>query len=135
MKPGAQQRIIAAIHPARMAPYPAASTGNESKALPRYNWHTELTAAVQQMLGITEGVLRKAADVQLHAWRTHQGEGPRWLLTPPASSLRGLISDNRRDAVRRVGKAASDCIPTHRRHVDEVCHDDILARIRLDNIT
>jgi hypothetical protein len=129
MKPGSRQRIIAALHPARMAPYLAASDGNESKALSLYNWHTELTAAVQQVLGITEVVLRNAVDAQLQVWNTHRGEGPSWLLAPPASPLRGLISDKRRDAVRRAGKAANERIPTHRRHGDEVCHDDVLAQI------
>lgn len=84
-----------------MAPYLTAAGGNKKEALALYSWSVELTAAIQETLGITEVILRNAIDNQLQTWNektlsSDQGNKNggnctiSWLLDTPAAPLRSL---------------------------------------------
>lgn len=116
VKAQARRKIIKALHPARMGPYLAAAQNNESRALALYHCHSELAAAVQQILGITEIVLRNAMDARLQYWNRENGGPPdSWLLSPLASPLRGLIQRKRVAAVNAAKNNAMRRHPSRRR--------------------
>ena len=107
-----------------MEPYLHATQGDEKLALTLYIWHTELTAAIQQMLGITEVVLRNAMDAHLQIWNQAQG-GSSWLLEEPATPLRSLSAGKRKDALHRATRQAALRDTEHRRYGAAVQHDDV----------
>lgn len=129
MKATARHKVIAALHYSRMQPYLDEAGGNEKLALSLYRWHLELTAATQQMLGVTEVILRNAMDAQLLTWNSQQGGGPSWLLTDPKAPLRSLSAGKRKEALSRAQKAADARDAAHRRYGQNVEHDDVLAQI------
>lgn len=128
MRPTTRRRVLDALHTARMEPYLHAADNDEKQALSLYVWHTELTAAIQQMLGITEVVLRNAMDAQLQTWNRSQGGGS-WLLEEPSAPLRSLSAGKRKDALQRASREASLRQTGHRRHGQAVQHDDVLAQV------
>lgn len=122
--------VIRALSHARMRPYLQRTNGNQKQALKLYQWHSELTASVQTVLGNTEVILRNAIDAQLQEWNHHNQPGAEsWLLTPPAAPLRGLTEAKRKDAIRRAQKQASERPTDHWRHNQPVSHNDVLAHI------
>ncbi|WP_258184308.1 hypothetical protein [Microbacterium foliorum] len=128
--PQPRTRILDALHRSRMEPYLVAAHHNEKRALSLYRWHTELTAAVQAVLGIAEVVLRNTIDRELQGWNNNQTNGTRsWLLAEPASPLRSLSAGKRKEALERAQKAADRRPAGHRRHGLPVTHDDVLAHI------
>ncbi|KQB85967.1 Abi-like protein [Corynebacterium lowii] len=129
MKQGARRKVIAALHRSRMGPYLEESGGNEKNALALYGWHAELSAAVQQVLGITEVILRNAMDKQLQEWNRREGGGRSWLLEEPVAPLRGLVGRKRREAYRRACKEAELREENHPRYGDSVSHDDVLSQV------
>lgn len=132
MKQESRQRIIAALHRSRLQPYLDASDGNEKKALQLYEWHSDLTAATQSILGTTEVILRNAMDRQLQAWNANQPRAEStvsWLLAPPAPPLRSLCSGKRTTALDRAHKESERRGNTHRRFGKPVGHDDVLAQV------
>lgn len=128
MKSSNRRKIISALGTARIDPYLVASGGNEKKALALYRWSVELTASIQEMLGLTEVFLRNAIDAQLQIWNNAEhGCQTSWLLHDPASPLRSLTESKRVEAVRRARKSAR-CRPAgHFRYGQQVTHDDVLA--------
>lgn len=103
MDPSRRRQVIDALHPSRMKPYLDAVQGNEKKALTLYEWHCDLTTAVQTVLGITEVVLRNAMDRELQEWNKIQtGTDDSWLLSEPASPLRSLTARKRKEALERA---------------------------------
>ncbi len=127
-----RSKVVAALSPARMRPYLDRCNGNEKAALALYAWHSELTAAVQTVLGNTEVILRNAMDEQLQKWnaqQAHQSETTSWLLAKPAFPLRGLVAGKRLDALRRARNQAKARPSTHRRYGVPVNHDDVLAQL------
>ncbi len=68
VNPAQRKKIIAALHQSRMRPYLDAALQNEKNAIALYLWHTELTAAMQAALGVTEVILRNAVDRELQSW-------------------------------------------------------------------
>lgn len=129
MQPSSRRKVIAALHSSRMQPYLDAAGGNEKLSLSLYRWHLELTAATQQMLGVTEVILRNAMDAQLLRWNSQQGGGPSWLLSDPEAPLRSLSAGKRKEALRRAQKEADERDPEHRRHGQNIQHDDVLAQV------
>lgn len=118
------------LHPARMQPYLEATQHNEMHALALYQWHTELAAAVQQILGITEIVLRNAMDARLQWWnRANGGMSDSWLLSPPVPPLRSLIERKRVSALRAASHNALRRGPGHQRYGQKVQHNDVLAQV------
>lgn len=111
-----------------MEPYLHATQGDERLALTLYIWHTELTAAIQQMLGITEVVLRNAMDAHIQEWNQAQG-GSSWLLDEPSAPLRSLSAGKRKDALHRATRQAALRDTGHRRFGAAVQHDDVLAQV------
>ena len=128
MKPTARRRVLNALHPSRMEPYLHATDGDEKLALTLYIWHTDLTAAIQQMLGITEVVLRNEMDAQVQKWNRSQG-GSSWLLEEPAAPLHSLSAGKRKDALHRATRQAVLRDTEHRRYGAAVRHDDVLAQM------
>lgn len=123
-------KIIAALHWSRMKPYLDAASQNKKKALALYQWHGELTAAVQEVLGITEVLLRNAIDRALQDWNNARlGTTSSWLLYEPATPLRSLSRGKRRSAYGRAVKESSERDPAHPRHGATVTHDDVLAQL------
>lgn len=113
-----------------MEPYLEATQYNEMRALVLYQWHTEVAAAVQQVLGITEIVLRNAIDIQLQHWnRANGGAQDSWLLSPPVAPLRGLIQRKRISAVNAAKNNAIRRYPSHRRYGQRIDHNDVLAQV------
>ena len=138
MKGSDRNRVIEALGDARMSPYLTAAGGNRKEALALYRWSVELTAAIQETLGITEVLLRNAIDRQLQEWnrnslireREEEREGSSatsWLLDDPAAPLRSLTRGKRIEAVRRAEKSAGRRPHNHPRHGQPVTHDDALA--------
>lgn len=127
----ARKRIIRFLHPSRMRLYLEVSGGNHKKALALYRWHSQLTAAVQEILGITEVVLRNALDEQIQRWNDSElgAEGGSWLLTEPAAPLRSLSASKRRLAMDWAQKAARNRSSGHPRFGIPVDHDDVLAQV------
>lgn len=112
-----------------MRPFLDAVAGNEKQALRLYAWHSDLTSAVQAVLGITEVVLRNAMDARLTIWNQRRlGQAQSWLLMEPATPLRGLTSDKRRDALRRATQERLALPRSHPRHGSPLTHDDVLAQ-------
>lgn len=125
-----RETVIRALSHARMRPYLQRCDGSVKDALKLYQWHSELTASVQTVLGTTEVILRNAIDAQLQEWnRANQAGSQSWLLTTPAAPLRRLTEVKRREAVRRAQKQASERPTEHWRHSQPVSHDDVLAHV------
>lgn len=104
--------------------------GNRKAALNLYRWHSELTAAVQTVLGNTEVILRNAIDQQLQAWNQAQIPGTdSWLLQEPATPLRSLSAAKRKDALRRAKAQVARRSIDHHRYGQEVTHNDVLSQI------
>lgn len=123
-------QVIDALSAARMVPYLQRCANNQKRALQLYQWHGELTASVQTVLGNTEVILRNAIDAQLQKWNTTNVPGATsWLLDDPAAPLRSLSASKRKDALRRAKKQASTRLSDHRRYNQPVSHDDVLAHI------
>lgn len=113
-----------------MRPYLDASGQNEKVAVALYRWHTHLTAAVQSDLGITEVVLRNAMDRELQTWNDHRTAGTdSWLLSEPATPLRGLTASKRAEANRLAANAFKRRLASHPRYGLPVSHDDVLAHV------
>lgn len=130
MTPNPRRQVIDALHVSRMKPYLDAAHQNEKGALTLYRWHTDLTAAVQTVLGLTEVVLRNAMDRELQAWNNGQIPGTSsWLLAEPAAPLRSLSAGKRREAQERALKSQLARSRQHARHGAPVSHDDVLAHI------
>lgn len=128
MKSSNRKKIIGALGDPRIKPYLEASGGNEKDALALYRWSVELTASIQETLGVTEVLLRNSIDVQLRKWNNEQlGRSASWLLESPASPLRSMTNGKRNEALRRAEKSATCRSASHFRHGEEVTHDDVLA--------
>lgn len=113
-----------------MRPYFQEANQVEKRALALYQWHGELTSAVQEVLGVTEVILRNAMDRVLQEWNTTQLESnTSWLLHPPASPLRSLSSGKRNQAYDRAVKESVQREQAHPRHGKAVTHDDVLAQL------
>ena len=113
-----------------MRPYLDAANQNERDALSLYRWHSELTAAVQTILGTTEVVLRNAMDRELQLWNNHQSHTTQsWLLHEPEAPLRALSAGKRKDALSRAEKDAATRLDNHPRFGHTVNHDDVLAQV------
>ncbi len=125
-----RSKVVAALSPARMRPYLDRCNGNEKAALALYAWHSELTAAVQTVLGNTEVILRNAMDEQLQKWNQQRNpSSTSWLLEEPASPLRDLIHKKRISAVSRAGNQAMARPSTHWRYGVPVDHNDVLSQV------
>ena len=112
-----------------MRPFLDAAGGNEKRAIRLYTWHSDLTSAVQAVLGITEVVLRNAMDAQLMRWNCERlGRNQSWLLLEPATPLRGLSRDKRLEAFRRARQERNARPRSHPRHGTPLNHDDVLAQ-------
>lgn len=130
MKYETRQKILSALHTARMQPYLNAANQNQRDALSLYRWHSDLTAAVQAVLGTTEVILRNAMDKQLQAWNnTESGGVASWLLNNPEAPLRSLSAGKRNDAKKRAETEATARESGHPRHGQPVTHDDVLAQV------
>ena len=130
MKSRTRAKIFDALHRSRMQPYLVQTGGNEKDALRLYRWNLELTAAVQEVLGVTEVVLRNAMDRELQAWNVKRaGRSGSWLLQEPATPLRGLTAGKRQSALNRAQKEAGRRAVDHPRHGVPVSHDDVLAQV------
>lgn len=113
-----------------MRPYLDAANQNERDALALYRWHSELTAAVQAILGTTEVVLRNAIDRELQQWNNLQSDTTQsWLLHEPEAPLRALSAGKRKDALSRARKDAAARLHGHPRFGHVVNHDDVLAQV------
>ncbi|QUY61899.1 hypothetical protein [Gulosibacter molinativorax] len=113
-----------------MRPYLDATGNNEKRALALYQWHLELTSAVQSVLGVTEVVLRNAMDKELQSWNTKETGGRRsWLLEEPAAPLRSLSANKRKRALEAATREAERRNSNHRRYGETVSHDDVLAQL------
>ena len=111
-----------------MDPYLTATAGNKKDALALYRWSVQLTAAIQETLGITEVFLRNAIDEHLQKWNENQLQHPAsWLLQEPAAPLRSLTQGKRIDAQTRAQKSANRRPVNHPRHGLPPTHDDVLA--------
>lgn len=113
-----------------MRPYLDATHQNEKNALALYRWHSDLTAAVHSVLGLTEVILRNAMDRQLQVWNdAESGSSQSWLLNEPEAPLRSLSAGKRKEARQRAAKEFSARDVTHDRHGQPVAHDDVLAQV------
>lgn len=113
-----------------MQPFLDAAHQNKKNALKLYRWHSELTAACQSVLGITEVVLRNSMDRALQDWNNKESGGSQsWLLFNPEAPLRSLSAGKRKEAKERAQKASDGRSSSHRRYGQAVSHDDVLAQV------
>lgn len=120
--------VIKYLGRSRFEPYLEEMDGDKKKALSLYTWGAQLSSSVQQILGITEVILRNSIDAQLQVWNNGElGRETSWLLYPPARPLLSLISKKRIEAIRRARKQAGRRLPTHPRYRESITHDDVLA--------
>jgi len=125
-----RHHIVECLHRTRLEPYLDAANQNERNALALYQWNVQLTAAFQELLSVTEVILRNAMDRELQEWNNNENGVPTsWLLHPPARPLRSLSQGKRLDAIRLANNTASKREATHRRHGHPVTHDDVLAQV------
>ena len=83
--------IIDSFHRSRLEPYLKASAGDEKLALSLYGWNLQLTSAFQELLSVTEVVLRNAMDPELQKWNsTELNVDQSWLLEDPAPRFAAL---------------------------------------------
>ncbi|BAU95435.1 hypothetical protein N24_1173 [Corynebacterium suranareeae] len=102
--------------------------GNKKRALTLYRWSVELTASIQETLGITEVILRNSIDNQLQRWNDNEKGSPTsWLLHEPARPLLSLTQGKRLEAQKRARKSADLCSENHSRSGQPITHDDVLA--------
>lgn len=123
-------QIVDCLHRSRLDPYLEETGQNEKRALALYRWNVQLAAAFQELLSVTEIVLRNAMDRELQTWNTQQlATSQSWLLSDPAAPLRSLSAGKRTQALGLAAKVASKRDSKHRRHGHPVTHDDVLAQI------
>jgi len=129
VKSSNRKKIIENLGKPRIEPYLEAANGNEKHALALYRWGVEMTASVQETLGITEVFLRNSIDTQLQKWNSEQlgQRSTSWLLEAPARPLRSLTQGKRLEAKRRAQKSADRRPASHFRHGQAITHDDVLA--------
>ena len=129
MKSSNRKKIIENLGKPRIEPYLKAAEGNEKHALALYRWGVEMTASIQETLGITEVFLRNSIDAQLQKWNQEKlgQRNTSWLLEAPASPLRSLTQGKRLEAIRRAKKSADRRPASHFRHGQAITHDDVLA--------
>lgn len=115
-----------------MEPYLRATNGHKKQALNLYRWSVRLAASVQEVLGITEVLLRNAIDRELQEWNNTNLPGAQsWLLERPAAPLRGLIKNNVHNATERADVSRAQRKEGHPRRSEPLSHDDVLAHIML----
>ncbi|MGW5218767.1 hypothetical protein ACWEQA_12955 [Nocardia sp. NPDC004085] len=120
----------------RMAPYLAAASGDRELALALYQWNLQIGAALQEVPGIVEVVVRNAIGERLRAWnptrgrdyRTGRSYPPEWTMLP-AAPLAGLVSVALAQARGYAQAARGSREPSHPRRNADVCHDDILSQL------
>lgn len=134
MKSSNYEKIIEHLGTSRIEPYLKAAGGDEKKALDLYHWGTQMTAAIQETLGITEVCLRNAIDAELQKWNSNKLKQPgaSWLLADPAEPLCSITKDKRNEAKRRAQKSADRRLVNHFRYDQKITHDDVLAHTTLD---
>ena len=134
MKSSNYEKIIEHLGTSRIEPYVKAAGGDEKKALDLYHWGTQMTASIQEVLGITEVCLRNAIDAELQKWNSKKLKQPgaSWLLADPAEPLRRLTKGKRKDATLRAQKSADRRLVNHFRYDQKITHDDVLAHTTLD---
>lgn len=124
--------VIESLHRSRLEPYLQAAGQDEKHALNLYRWNLQLTSAFQELLSVTEVVLRNAIDRELQRWnaaQTNISPGSSWLLDEPAAPLRSLSAGKRNEANRNARAAQTRRDTTHWRHGQAVSHDDVLAQV------
>lgn len=135
------------LHSARLATYLDACHNDTLKALALYRWNLQLASAFQEVLSITEIVLRNGLDAALRTWNAqpaqqhlvhqhppqtpgtgvvHPGPGD-WILGA-AAPLNALMRSPRGTAVRQARDARSHRSATHPRKAAPITHDDLLAQ-------
>lgn len=129
MKAKTRQQIVTHLSEVRLSPFLESSNGNYRQALTLYQWHTDLTSALSDVLGVTEIVLRNAIDKQLQNWnsRLKGDEKSSWLLEAPARPLDSLTRSKRKAALTRANAAMEARPKHHPRFGCPVTHDDVLA--------
>lgn len=134
MKSSSYEKIIEHLGTSRIEPYVKAAGGDEKKALDLYHWGTQMTASIQEILGITEVCLRNAIDAELQKWNSKKLKQPgaSWLLGDPAEPLRRLTKGKRKEATLRAQKSADRRLVNHFRYDQKITHDDVLAHTTLD---
>ncbi|MFD3509271.1 hypothetical protein [Nocardia sp. NPDC058666] len=126
----ARAELIRCLHRTRLEPYLEEAGRDERSALALYQWNLQLTAAFQEVLSVTEVLLRNAIDCQLQKWNDNElGSSGSWLLTAPAAPLRSLTNSKRASAKDQADKAAARWDAKHRRYGHVVTHDDVLAQV------
>ena len=134
MKSSSYEKIIEHLGTSRLEPYVKAAGRDEEKVLDLYHWGTQMTASIQEVLGITEVCLRNAVDVQLQKWNSNKLKQPgaSWLLGDPAEPLCSITKDKRNEAKRRAQKSADRRLVNHFRYGQKMKDDDVLAHTTLD---
>lgn len=117
----------------RIAPYRTAAGGNLREALRLYQWHTGLSAALHEQLGVAEVVLRNTMDQQLRIWHQARTGREDWLIEDPNTPIQRPLRDltgNKREQATSWAKSARRRRPSaHPRHSAQITHDDVLANI------
>lgn len=72
------------LHSVRLATYMDACHNDTVKALELYRWNLQLASAFQEVLSITEIVMRNAIDGALRTWNAHPDQQRRVIPTRPS---------------------------------------------------
>lgn len=131
--PADRDEVAHLLSEQRSAPYRTAVGGNLRDALSLYQWHTGLSAALHEQLGVAEVVLRNAMDQQLRIWHQARTGREDWLIedanSPIERPLRDLTKHKREQATSWARSARGHRSPSHPRRSANITHDDVLANI------
>ncbi|WP_405140414.1 hypothetical protein [Nocardia sp. NBC_01388] len=120
----------------RLASYLIEAGNDPEAALALYHWNLQLSAAFQEVLAVTEVVVRNAIDTELRIWNPTRGRDhltgraypPEWT-DLPAAPVAGIVAGPLTQARNYAKAAHSGRRPGHLRHGAPICHDDLLAQL------
>ncbi|MFE2961983.1 hypothetical protein [Nocardia tengchongensis] len=120
----------------RLAPYLSAAGTDPELALALYHWNVQLAAAFQEVLAVTEIVVRNAVDAELRVWNPTRGRDyitkraypPEWT-DLPAAPIAGVIAKPLAQARGYAKRASTGRGKDHARYRAPICHDDVLAQM------
>ncbi|MGK2318307.1 hypothetical protein [Gordonia rhizosphera] len=122
------------LHPSRMGIYNVRCNNDPRKALEVYRWNVQLGSAFQEVLAITEVILRNALDAELRRWNSTQpttsggNYSAEWLISA-ARPLNAMMKNAAKTAHKHAEEAEADRDPGHARKGAAITHDDLLAQL------
>lgn len=109
--------LLHRLSPERLSTYLDATHGDIDRAIRLYEWNAEVSAALFEVIGHVEVVLRNAIHEQMTAWCRANGHDENWFLNG-----HGFLDDRLAEQVRRVMMRTTSSVsgPTAGQFISEV---------------